>query len=304
MSSIHGNWATLLLPINNDETINYELFEDEIEALIDSKVSGIYSNGTAGEFFTLTEKEFMTTTSIFASKCLKASMPFQIGASYFSGQIMLERIEFAAKFRPTAIQVVLPEWFPLTNDEAVDYLKIAAKAANGIPLVLYNPPHAKRKLSRDDLLFILEKVPQIKSIKVADGDAEWYQNMKDVLEAAAVFVPGHHMATGIANGAKGSYSNVAELSPCHAQRWYELMLTDIDAALQVEATIRAFMKEHIDPLIIEKKHANFALDKYLAVLGNWCKISNRVRFPYRSVPLDNLEKHRRAFEEMVPFFQK
>lgn len=50
-AEIRGNWATLLLPLNSDDTIDYALFETEIDALIAAKVSGIYSNGSAGEFY-------------------------------------------------------------------------------------------------------------------------------------------------------------------------------------------------------------------------------------------------------------
>lgn len=302
MDTIRGNWATLLLPINEDESINYELFEKEIDALIAAGVNGIYSNGTAGEFFTLTQQEFEITTGIFAAKCMASGVPFQIGASYFSGQIMLERISFAKRFHPKAIQVVLPEWFPVTNEEAIRYLKEAAKAAGDIPLVLYNPPHAKRNLKPGDFLQILDQVPQIKSIKVADGNDEWYESMKEVLERAAVFVPGHHLATGVARGAKGAYSNVAELSPQRAQKWYDLMLTDMEKALEVERDLQKFMGMYIDPLITKDKHPNFAVDKYMAVLGGWCKITSKIRFPYTSVPTDHLEEHRKAFREMVPFF--
>ena len=300
---IYGNWATLVLPINEDESIDYERFEQEIDRLIEAGVNGIYSNGTAGEFFTLTPEEFMTTTAIFASKCSTAHMPFQIGCSYFSGQIMLERIRFAKKFHPTAIQVTLPEWFPVTNQEAIAFLRRAAEEAEGIPLVLYNPPHAKRILKPQEFMEILEAVPAVRSIKVCDGDEQWYESMREVLAATAVFIPGHHLATGVAHGAKGAYSNVAELSPYHAQKWYNLMITDLPAAMEVEKDIQRFMRERINPLIVKDRHPNFAVDKYMAQLGGWCEIESRIRFPYASVPQDHLEEDRRAYREMIPFFQ-
>ena len=49
-SEIKGNWATLLLPIE-EEQINYQLLEQQIDYYITAKVDGIYSNGTAGEFY-------------------------------------------------------------------------------------------------------------------------------------------------------------------------------------------------------------------------------------------------------------
>ncbi|MEH6533246.1 MAG: dihydrodipicolinate synthase family protein, partial [Photobacterium frigidiphilum] len=79
-TSIQGNWATLLLPIEN-EAINYTLLADQIDYFIAAGVDGIYSNGTAGEFYTQTEKEFERINELLATKCRVVGMPFQIGAS-------------------------------------------------------------------------------------------------------------------------------------------------------------------------------------------------------------------------------
>jgi dihydrodipicolinate synthase/N-acetylneuraminate lyase len=48
-SSIRGNWATLLLPINRDESIDFGLLAAELDLFISARVDGIYSNGSAGE---------------------------------------------------------------------------------------------------------------------------------------------------------------------------------------------------------------------------------------------------------------
>ena len=49
---IRGNWATLLLPINSDQSIDFARLKAEILYLIEARVDGIYSNGSAGEFYT------------------------------------------------------------------------------------------------------------------------------------------------------------------------------------------------------------------------------------------------------------
>lgn len=49
-NTLKGNWATLLLPINSSDCIDYKLLAREIDYLIAAGVDGIYSNGTTGEF--------------------------------------------------------------------------------------------------------------------------------------------------------------------------------------------------------------------------------------------------------------
>ena len=57
-ANLKGNWGTLLLPIMTDERIDWSILSEEMDAMIDAKVSGIYSNGTACEFHNQTETEF------------------------------------------------------------------------------------------------------------------------------------------------------------------------------------------------------------------------------------------------------
>ncbi|MDW6066347.1 hypothetical protein SAZ11_62100 [Streptomyces sp. FXJ1.4098] len=42
--------------------------------------------------------------------------------------------------------MILPDWVPLSDDEVVRFLVGAAETAGDVPLVLYNPPHAKTQV--------------------------------------------------------------------------------------------------------------------------------------------------------------
>lgn len=299
---IYGNWATLLLPINEDDSINFEQLEEEIDYLISCKVNGIYSNGTAGEFFTLTRDEFIETSRLLADKCSRAGMPFQIGAGRQSYQEMADRVALAGSFAPLAIQVILPDWFPLTNEEIVDFFDALSDYSAGIPFVLYNPPHAKRVLTYKDYQYLLPRIGNLAGIKLCDGDERWYKNMKEILAATSVFVPGHHIVTGLSGGASGSYSNVACLCPRKSQQLFELALQDMDGALMLEQDIRAYMSQLIHPLISEKGHANFAIDKFMAVIGSYNSITSRVRVPYRPVTGCDVRWYREELKRIAPFF--
>src|SRR5438874_1485888 len=91
-TQIRGNWATLLLPVQADDTIDFGLLADEIDHFAGAKVSGVYSNGSAGEFYTQSEAEFDRLHILLAEKCERASLPFQIGLSQPSAQLALERL--------------------------------------------------------------------------------------------------------------------------------------------------------------------------------------------------------------------
>ncbi len=298
-TEIRGNWATLLLPIQADDRIDYGRLEAEIDYLIAARVDGIYSNGSAGEFYTQTEAEFDRVNQTLAERCERAGMPFQIGATHTSAQMALERVKRAATFQPSAIQVILPDWFPPSNEEALEALSRYAEAAGGIGLILYNPPHAKRVLAVQDFLDFQAALATLVGIKVADGDDDWYTAMKPVAEKLSVFVPGHHLATGFKHSVgTGAYSNVACLSPKGAQRWWAQMRTDLAGALELESRIRRFMDAHILPF--KPRHQNVALDKLLATVGGWGEIGTKVRWPYRSVDEAEVPRLRRVAKAELP----
>ena len=76
-NEIKGTWATLLLPINADDSIDFARLCDEIDRIVVSGAEGVYSNGTAGEFHNQSEDEFDTISQLLAEKCEAAQFPFQ-----------------------------------------------------------------------------------------------------------------------------------------------------------------------------------------------------------------------------------
>jgi dihydrodipicolinate synthase/N-acetylneuraminate lyase len=300
--NLRGNWGTLLLPINADDSIDYLRLSEEIDKLIEAGLDGIYSNGTAGEFHNQTEAEFDKVQQVMAEKCQAAGMPFQIGISHPSPIISLERLQRALVFQPDAFQVILPDWVTVTDEEQIVFLSKMAEAAGTIPLVLYNPPHAKLVLSPEHLLKISKAIPQLIGVKLASGDAQWYKDMRLRAPDLSIFVPGHLLATGVREKvASGAYSNVACLSPKGSQAWWQLMQTDPDKALQIQANILQFFTSCIVPYK-NAGYSNPALDKFLAAIGGWGSVGTRLRWPYKWIAEEEVAAARIEAKNLLPEF--
>ncbi len=301
---LRGNWATLLLATDEQGRIDFARQSDEIDVLIASKPNGIYSNGTAGEFYSQSRDEFARLNRLLAEKCEAAGVAFQIGVSHPCAQESLARLQLIRDLAPGAVQVILPDWFPVNDREAVRFLETMAEHAGNIPLVLYNPPHAKRELTPRDWAALKRAVPALIGVKTNDKDSlpEWYEQVALHAAGLAVFVPGHHLATGIAHGAAGAYSNVACLNPFAAQRWYEQVLTDRKAALELESRIRRFMEQCITPFITRMHYPNHACDRFMALVGAWADVGSRLRWPYDSIPVSYVEEVRRQAQRIIPEF--
>ncbi len=298
--NLRGNWGTLLLPLGSDDHIDYPVLNGELDYLITAGLDGIYSNGTAGEFYNQTEDEFDGICELLGRKCAAAGIRYQIGVSHPSPVTSLERLKRSLYLKPDAFQVILPDWVIMTKEEQIIFLQKMAAEAGGIPIVLYNPPHAKQVLTPEDYHSLKESVPTLIGIKVAGGNAEWYRKMREQATHLSVFVPGHKLATGLKESvAAGSYSNIACLSPKGAQAWWALMQTDLDKALEIQQRILNFFEECIIPY----QHAGFsnpALDKFLAAVGGWFPIGTRLRWPYRWIPQDEVVAARAKAKMHIP----
>ena len=276
---LRGNWASLLTVWNKDDSLDLARVSAEIDALIAAKVDGIYSNGTAGEFHTQLEDEFDQISKLLSEKCHAAAMPFQIGVSHMSAQISLERLRRVIDLAPSAVQLILPDWFPTS---------------------LYNPPHAKHVLSPQEVGILSRKIPALIGLKTAGGDEQWYSEMREHLAELSVFVPGHLLATGIKLGAHGSYSNMACLNPAATQKWTDMMSSDLPSALEIESRLRKFMITHITPFVKEQGYCNAACDRLLAWIGDWADVGSSMRWPYRAIPQSEADRLRPIAREMIP----
>lgn len=301
---IFGNWATLLLTTDKSGHIDFYKLSDEIDVLIASKPNGIYSNGTAGEFYTQTEDEFLHINELLANKCENAKIPFQIGVSNMSPQISLDRLKRVKHLNPGSVQLILPDWFPVTLEESVIFLEKMAEEAGGISLVLYNPPHAKKKLQPADWKLLKERIPSLVGVKVSDqnSDIDWYKSMKSNNAGLSVFIPGHNLATGLSLGANGAYSNMACLNPFAAQNWFNLTQTNMSSALELEGRIKVFMNTLIKPFILNDHFSDQACDRFMAIVGGWADVGSKLRWPYKSIPAGLAESVRNQAKKIIPEF--
>lgn len=299
-TEITGTWATLLLPINDDESIDFARLADEIDAITATSVSGVYSNGTAGEFYTQTEAEFDRVNELLADKCERAKLPFQIGVSHTSPQTSLSRLQRAITLKPSAVQIILPDWFVLTEEEGIHFLSRMVKAAGDVGLVLYNPPHAKKVVTGETMARFAQTFPQLVGAKVGNVDVAYFAAVRSIGRPFSVFTPGHMLGRHVPMGSAGAYSNLACLSPSGAQRWFHQLHSNPSEAQAFQQRLLAFFDAHITPLITQERFANPAVDKLLAAVGNWAPIGTRMRWPYRSIPLERAVALRPLAREHLP----
>lgn len=275
-----GIWGAVMLPIDEHGEIDFGALAEEVEIMCASTLAGIYTNGTAAEFFNQTEAEFEKITDLVLSRAQTSGKPVQIGVSNSNPRVARDRLRRVQSLGPTGVQVTLPDWWPPSTIENTRFMDGMQEAAGETPLILYNPPHAKRQLSLREVADLRGVAPNMVGIKVKGGDEAWYAERQELLPDFSVFVAGHTVAFGRPLGADGAYSNVACLSPDGAVRYWDLIETDQAAASELEARFLAFLRSYLVPLAQAKGLSDAALDKLMAAAGGWGPMNSRLLWPY------------------------
>ncbi|TPO10621.1 dihydrodipicolinate synthase family protein [Mesorhizobium sp. B1-1-5] len=283
-----GIWGAVMLAVGLDGNIDWSATQETVARLCASGVHGVYSNGTACEFHCQTEAEFDRLSEIVAAVAGAARIPFQIGISQSNPRVACERLKRVAGLGLSGVQFTLPDWWPPSDEEVLRFVSGLAEAAPSTPLVLYNPPHAKRRLTLESIAALGTAVPSLVGAKLPGGDASWYAGMRRELSGLSVFVPGHTLATGYANGAHGSYSNIACLSPKGALQWWAQIRAGEQAAFEMQARVQAFLADHVLPFRARYAVSDAALDKAMAAAGSWSSIRAQLLWPYSSVPDEDI----------------
>ncbi len=303
-SEIRGTWTPLFLQIKEHSVIDFGFIDEQIARISTSGVSGIYVGTNTSEFFNLTFTEFCRIAERFANCCKRHEMPYQIGACHVHPYESLERVAVSADLQPAAIQLILPDWVKTDRRGMLRFMKGCAKNARGCNLVLHNPNKEQAQLTPEDFLWLANEIPELQGVYSPDGGEQWFEQMQPVMEKVSVFVSGDRLATGLAHGAKGTYSTVAGMNPCAAQSWHELTLKDPEAGMDLERRIQQFMAECVHPFALND-YPEHARNKFLAVTTGWCEgLHQRLRWPYTWVEDEHIKPVQERGIELIPeFFQ-
>ena len=70
----------------------------------------------------------------------------------------------------------------------------------------------------------------------------------------------------------------------------------------MERRIQTFMTAQVEPFIVKEHYPNHACDRFMALVGDWADVGAKLRWPYRSIPEEYVEKVRREGRRIIPEF--
>jgi 4-hydroxy-tetrahydrodipicolinate synthase len=138
--------------------------------LVDKGIHGLYLAGTTGEGLYLSPEEHRDLSMAVVKAARGVPVVVHVGALTTAGAVALARQ--AVQVEATAVAAIPPPYYSLTREELLAYFTAIAKAAEPLPLYLYNiPSHARNELPP---VFVAEcgrRIPSVRGIKDSSGAA-------------------------------------------------------------------------------------------------------------------------------------
>lgn len=163
-----GAGCAIITPMNNDGTINYDVFKRLIDFQIDNGTDAIVVAGTTGEASTFTDQEHIDAIA-FAVEHVNHRVPVVAGAGSNDTQYAVNLSKEAKACGADAQLQVTPYYNKTSQSGLVKHFSAIADATD-LPMILYNVPSRTGMNISLDTYKALAKHPNIVATKEASGN--------------------------------------------------------------------------------------------------------------------------------------
>ena len=166
--AIQGIYTPNVVPFNSDNSINEAELRRYVSWLIDKGVTGIYPNGSTGEFIRLSFEQRIRVVEIIADEA-KGRVPILAGAAEPNIDLVLEACNRFADLGCRAVSITGPYYFKVSQRSIEHYFRqVAAKSP--IDILLYNIPQFSNEISLEVVKRLASDCPRIVGIKDSSRD--------------------------------------------------------------------------------------------------------------------------------------
>ena len=245
MTLIKGIIPPILTPMNDDESINYSELRNQVNRMIDAKVSGVFALGTNGEAYALSHKEKVEILKNVVDEA-KKRVPVYAGTGCPTTRETITLSKEAEEIGADVLSVIVPYFAAASQDELYDHFRAVAESVK-IPVVLYNiPARTGNALAPATVAKLAKDVPNILGAKDSSGN---FDNMKQYIELTSNIGKDFSVLSGndslilpaLVFGGKGGIAGCANVFPRTMVEIYEAFEAgDMERAKKVQDSIRIF----------------------------------------------------------------
>ena len=230
---IRGIIPAVVTPLTEDEELDEKGLRQLLDHLIEAGVHGVFTVGTAGEFwaFTVEEKRRIFEWTV---EHTNGRVPVYVGSCATTTREAVQLAEIAQEAGADCLSVLTPVFITPSEDEMFAHYEAIGRAVD-LPILLYtNPDRTNNELSPNLVMRLADKVDNIIGIKDSSGD------LTLTGEYLRRSPPGFHVLMGrdtliyaaLVHGASGSIAASANIAPEISVAIYEhFKRGDLEASL-------------------------------------------------------------------------
>jgi len=170
MAIFTGAGVAITTPFNEDGSVNYERFAEQIEYQIANGTDAIIVCGTTGEASTLSHEEHLDVIE-YCVKTVNKRIPVIAGTGSNCTETAIYLSQEAEKRGVDGLLIVTPYYNKATQNGLKKHFGMIAEAVN-IPIILYNIPGRTGgvNIQPDTLISIVKENKNIVGVKDATGN--------------------------------------------------------------------------------------------------------------------------------------
>lgn len=172
---IRGILTPNLVPFQDDGSINEGELRRMINWLIEKGVSGLYPNGSTGEFIRLSFEERKRVIRIVAEEN-RGRVPILAGAAETNLGMILDACQTYADLGCVAVSITGPYYYKVSQESIEHFFRELAKRSP-IDIVLYNIPQFSNEISLPVLTRLALDCPRIVGVKDSSRDFPRFLNL-------------------------------------------------------------------------------------------------------------------------------
>jgi 4-hydroxy-tetrahydrodipicolinate synthase len=174
MTRLTGIFTPTLVPFDARGRINEDELRRMVNWLIDKGVSGLYPNGSTGEFIRLSLEERKRVIQIVVEEN-RGRLPVLAGAAEANVDLILDVCRIYADLGCAAVSVTGPYYYKVSQ-ESIEYSFRQLAKRSPIDIVLYNIPQYSNEFSVPVLTHLALDCPRIVGVKDSSRDFPRFLN--------------------------------------------------------------------------------------------------------------------------------
>lgn len=233
---IRGIIPAMITPMTEEEELDREGFKRLIDHMIDRGVHGIFTVGTAGEFWALSVEEKRQIYG-WTVEDVDGRVPVYAGTCANTTREAVLLAEIAQEAGVDCLSVLTPSFITPNQDEMYSHYGAIAKSVD-LPILLYdNPARTGNKLSVDLVVRLAERFENIAGIKDSSGDfAQTLEYLRRSPEGFKTIMGRDSLIySSLTHGAAGAIAATANIGPNLAVGIYECYIKgDLEGAMKFQ----------------------------------------------------------------------